>query len=132
MENNHFSIEVTEFLDNQMHPLRAEIEALREIILRAEPTLKEGIKWNGPNYSLNGEDRITMRLNPPKQIQIIFHRGAKVKTQPENRLIDGNYPFLTWKENDRAIATFKGLDDIQQFSEPFREVVIKWIKATTL
>ena len=100
-------------------------------ILHAEPGLTEGIKWNGPNYSLNGEDRITMRINPPKQIQVIFHRGAKVKSQPQNRLIDGNYPFLTWKENDRAIATFKGLDDIQQFSEPFHEVVTKWIKATT-
>jgi hypothetical protein len=131
MQTLNFSIEVTEFLDNQIHPLRAEIEALREIILRAEPTLNEGIKWNGPNYSLNGEDRITMRLNPPKQIQVIFHRGAKVKTQPENRLIDGNYPFLTWKENDRAIATFKELADIRQFSEAFQEIVTEWIKATT-
>ncbi len=131
MANNHFSNEVTDFLDKQLHPLRAEIEALREIILRAEPTLSEGIKWNGPNYSINGEDRITMRLNPPKQIQVIFHRGAKVKTQPENHLIEGNYPFLTWKENDRAIATFKGIEDIRQFSESFREVVTKWIKATT-
>lgn len=132
MQTLNFSIEVTEFLDNQIHPLRAEIEALREIILRAEPTLNEGIKWNGPNYSLNGEDRITMRLDPPKQIQVIFHRGAKVKTQPDNRLIDGNYPFLTWKENDRAIATFKELADIRQFSEAFQEIVTKWIKATTV
>jgi len=127
----NFNIEVTDFLDKQMHPMRVEIEALRDLILSAEPNLMEGIKWNGPNYSLNGEDRITMRLNPPKQIQVVFHRGAKVKNQPDNRLIDGNYPFLTWKENDRTIATFKGLDDILQFSEMFHEVVTKWVKATT-
>jgi len=60
--------------------MRVEIEALRDLILSAEPNLMEGIKW---------------------------------------------------KENDRTIATFKGLDDILQFSEMFHEVVTKWIKATT-
>ena len=49
--------------------------------------LTEGIKWNGPNYSINGEDRITIRINPPKQLQVIFHRGAKVKEPPAERLL---------------------------------------------
>jgi len=28
-----------------------------------------------------------MRINPPKKIQLIFHRGAKKLQQPENKLI---------------------------------------------
>lgn len=71
--------EVTAFLDVMNHPLRDLIENLRRVILTADPDLVEGIKWNGPNYSLNGQDRITMRIHPPKQVQLVLHRGAKVK-----------------------------------------------------
>ena len=60
--------EVTEFLNNLNHPLRAEIEILRENILSANSNLSENIKWNAPNYFYNGEDRITMKIQPPKQI----------------------------------------------------------------
>lgn len=74
---NMSSKKVTQFLDDLNHPLRKEIEQLRLIILGADPRLSENIKWNGPNFSFNGEDRITMRIHPSKQIQVIFHRGAK-------------------------------------------------------
>lgn len=46
-----------------------------------------------------------MRIQPPKQIQLVFHKGAKKLTQPKGKLIDDNW-LLTWKENDRAIAAF--------------------------
>ena len=58
--------DVTRFLDELHHPLRREIEALRVIILQANALLGENIKWNGPNYSVGAEDRITMRIQPPK------------------------------------------------------------------
>ena len=121
--------EVTEFLDRQNHPLRMEIELLRKIILESESSLTENIKWNGPNYAVNNEDRITMRIQPPKQIQLIFHRGAKKQEQPATRIIDDNSGILVWKENDRAVATFKNLAEIEQNRSLLREIVGKWIKA---
>ncbi len=121
--------EVTEFLDRQNHPLRTEIELLRKIILESESSLTENIKWNGPNYAVNNEDRITMRIQPPKQIQLIFHRGAKKQEQPATRIIDDNSGILVWKENDRAVATFKNLAEIEQNRSLLREIVGKWIKA---
>ncbi|MEZ4902822.1 MAG: DUF1801 domain-containing protein [Spirosomataceae bacterium] len=69
--------EVTKFLNDLNHPLRTEIEMLRHLILEANNSLAENIKWNGPNYCIATEDRITMRILPPKQIQLIFHRGVK-------------------------------------------------------
>ena len=121
--------EVTEFLDRQNHPLRMEIELLRKIILESESSLTENIKWNGPNYAVNNEDRITMRIQPPKQIQLIFHRGAKKQEQPAKHIIDDNSGILVWKENDRAVATFKNLAEIEQNRSLLREIVGKWIKA---
>lgn len=119
--------EVTRFLDEQNHPLRAEIERLREIIISSVSGLSENIKWNGPNYSFEGADRISMKIQPPKQIQIIFHRGAKKQDQPKEKLIQTNTKLLTWKENDRAIATFKSAADIQEYEPDLRAVVAAWI-----
>ena len=131
MSRDKLNHEVTEFLDGLNHSLRKEIEYLREIILSTDYDLAEGIKWNGPNYSLNGEDRITLRIHPQKQIQIIFHRGAKVKESPEKRLLGSEYNILLWKENDRAIASFRSLREILEKKQMIREVVEKWIEATT-
>lgn len=123
--------EVTSFLDSLNHPLRNEIECLRQLIMSTDHELTEGIKWNGPNYSINGEDRITIRINPPKQLQVIFHRGAKVKEPLNERLLSDDHDILSWKENDRAIASFKGMDEIQKKSHMIKEIVGKWIASTT-
>lgn len=129
MSKRELNNEVTVFLDGLMHPRREEIEYLRKIILDTESGLDEGIKWNGPNYSKNGEDRITMRINRPETLQIILHRGAKVKEQPEERLLSGKYDILVWKENDRAVATLKNLEEILKNSTLLKEIVTKWIEA---
>jgi len=122
--------EVTDFLDGQNHPLRKEIEQLRIYILSVDNNLMENIKWNAPNYCLDSEDRITMKIQPPKNIQLIFHRGAKKQTQTEDKLIEDNSKLLIWKENDRAIATFKNMTDINNAETDLVEIVNKWIKAT--
>ena len=122
--------DVTKFLDELNHPFRKEIEQLRLIILNATAGLTENIKWNGPNYSFGNNDRITMRIQPPKQVQLIFHRGAKVKEQPKEKLIQDDSGLLTWKENDRAVATFKNPADITGREQALIHVVKEWIRAT--
>jgi len=124
------NLDVTKFLDEQNHPYRNEIEQLRLIILGANNKLSENIKWNGPNYSFAGEDRITMRIQPPKQVQLIFHRGAKVKEQPKDKLIREDFGILTWKGNDRAIATFKNMQEIENSQTVLTKIVTEWINVT--
>ncbi|MCF2489232.1 DUF1801 domain-containing protein [Dyadobacter sp. CY347] len=119
--------EVSDFLDKLEHPLRREIDALRLIILQADSRLAENIKWNGPNYSVGAEDRVTMRIQPPKQIQLVFHRGAKVKEQPVDKLITEDHGLLVWKENDRAIASFKRLDAITAATSNLTNIVQEWL-----
>lgn len=122
--------EVTTFLDELNHPLRIEIEQLRNCILKANENLTENIKWNGPNYCFDNEDRITMRVQPPtKQIQIIFHRGAKKQTQPNDKLISNKSKILIWKENDRALVTFKSLQDIESGKTELTSIINEWINA---
>jgi hypothetical protein len=125
------NVEVTKFLDDLKHPLRAEIEQLRLSILNAVCGIVENIKWNGPNYCFANDDRITMRVQPPRQIQLIFHRGAKKLAQPKSKIIDDESGLLVWKENDRAIISFKSLDQIEKSDAALKNIVVKWIKATS-
>ena len=127
---NKLSSEVSEFLDGLNHPFRKEIEKLRLIIINATNDLTENIKWNGPNYCYGEADRITMRIQPPKQVQLIFHRGAKKQEQPKERIIQTDSKILTWKENDRAVITFKNMADIDKAEADLIEIVNDWIKAT--
>jgi hypothetical protein len=127
----NLNTDVSDFLDKQNHPFRNEIEQLRSFILTANTALTENIKWNGPNYCFDNEDRITMRIQPPtKQVQLIFHRGAKKQTQPTDKLIPNKSKLLVWKENDRAIITFKSLQDIKNGKDELLNIVNEWIRAT--
>lgn len=129
MKNLQLSKEADDFLNQLNHPLIKEIQTLRKIILSCSEELSENVKWNAPNYSHDGQDRITMKILPPKNIQLIFHRGAKKQEQPVNHLIEDPNGLLTWKENDRAIATFTTNEDIEKNKGIISQLVTDWISA---
>lgn len=122
--------EVTQFLNAINHPFRAEIEELRNIILSVDNGITENIKWNGPNYCVNNADRITMSIQPPKQVRIVLHCGAKVKTTPKEKIIKNDFGILDWKGNDRAIATFKSREDVTQTKNNLKAIIAEWIEVT--
>lgn len=130
--HSNTNVQVTQFISGMNHPLALEINRLREIILSANQDISENIKWNGPNYMHYGEDRITLRIQPPKQIQLIFHRGAKKLEQPSRKLIEDHKGILNWRENDRAIATFKTLEEIDANTENLATIIKAWLSATQM
>ncbi len=130
MESVNKNKEVTQFLDDQNHPFRSEIEVLRLLILNANIELTENIKWNGPNYSFAEQDRITIKIQPPKNLQIIFHCGAKVKVQPKGKLIKNDFGLLIWKENNRAVATFNSMQEIKKNALQLSSIVKEWLASS--
>lgn len=122
--------EVTAFLKPIKHPLIKEIEYLRAIILSAHAEMGENIKWNGPNFHHKDADRISMRINPPTQLQLILHRGAKVLEQPKGKLIEDDSGMLVWKGNDRAVITFKNMKEIKAKETQLKKIIIKWLAAS--
>jgi hypothetical protein len=121
--------EVSIFLDSLKHPLRSEIESLRKIILKSDAKLEENIKWNAPNYSLNEQDRFTLRILPVKNnVQIILHRGAKKQQPLGQKLIETDFKGLVWKENDRAILTFSEATAIEKAEAELVNVLKLWLE----
>ena len=122
--------EVNHFLAQLEHPLKPEIEELRAIILQANNKLTELIKWNAPSFCFNGDDRITMRIHPPRQIQVIFHRGSKVQELPKEKLITDGSGLLAWKTNDRAVASFSTMAEIRSRKADLTDIINKWLMVT--
>lgn len=70
---------VDQYVSALEHPHNETIELVRSAILASNGKITEQIKWNAPGFGLQGDDRVTFRLQPKDRFQIVFHRGAKVK-----------------------------------------------------
>lgn len=121
---------VNQFMTELAHPLKAEIEAVRAIILSADAAITEHIKWNAPSFCYAGEDCITFKLHPPKHIQLIFHRGAKVKDSSDFTFEDAS-GLLQWVTKDRAMVTLQNQEQIDTNREVLQTLVKNWMKATS-
>ncbi len=120
---------VNQFMAELTHPLKAEIEAVRAIILSADAGITEHIKWNAPSFCYAGDDRVTFKLHPPQRIQLIFHRGAKVKDST-NFAFEDTSGLLHWVAKDRAMVTLQDQQQIDTNREVLQTLVKNWMKAT--
>ena len=122
--------EVDIYLDSLDHTRKAEVLALRELILGAVPGLSETIKWNAPNYGRGDADRITMRLHPGNRVQLILHRGAKAGADDLFRFQDPD-KLISWAAPDRGVITIKDASDLAARSAAISEVLRRWVAMTT-
>jgi hypothetical protein len=119
---------VDEFMAKLDRPLRAQMEAVREIILSADRRITEGIKWNGPSFYCHGWFATFNRSPRAKElVQVIFHRGAKVKVGENSRYVEDPSGILEWITKDRCIARFDGMKDIEKKRAALRRVVAHWV-----
>ncbi len=121
--------DVTKLIESLNHPLINELAELREIILSSNIKLTENIKWNSPNFSIDGNDLFTIKIYPLTKVQIIFHRGAKKQQPIENKLINDPHNLLTWRENDRAIYTLNSKNSIGAHKLKIQQLINDWIKS---
>lgn len=117
------------FIENTQHPMKKEIEVLCDIIGNSGVDLTQHIKWNAPSFCYMGDDRITLKLNSHNSVDLVFHRGSKVKTIPTEKLIEESTQLLKWITNDRGIVSFSSLDDIQTNKESLIDIIKKWVVA---
>jgi hypothetical protein len=118
---------VETFLASLDHPFKPEILALRQVILGADPSIAEGIKWNAPSFRTS-EYFATMHLRAKDGVQIILHLGAKTRDNSTAGVaIADPESLLEWLAKDRASATFRDLNDIDARRSAFADVIRQWI-----
>jgi hypothetical protein len=118
--------EVDEFMRKLEHPFKAEMEAVRAIILGASPEISEGIKWNAPSFRVK-EYFATINIRKD-EVLIILHLGAKVKDNSTAGLkINDPTGLLEWLAKDRAAVKFHEMKAIKSRKAAFEKIVRQWI-----
>ncbi len=105
--------EVNLFMAQLQHPLKAEIEAVRAIILGTDKKLSERVKWNAPSFYYK-QDLITIHVKATKQVHLIFHNIAIASvTSP---LLEGDY-------KDRRMMYLRTMDEVKQHTKELQRIM---------
>jgi hypothetical protein len=121
------SQEVDLFMERLNHPLKEGVEQLRAAILDSNDHIAEHIKWNAPSFRYAGEDRVTFRLYPENRVQLVFHRGAKVKSDAGDFAFEDDTGLLRWVADDRAVVALRDVKDAKAKQSALVDVVNRWV-----
>lgn len=119
--------EVEAWLAASTHPLGAEIEAIRRLVLDAAPGIGENIKWNAPNFHTS-TNFATLQPRAREGVQLVLHFGAKRRRAPISAAdITDPHELLTWLGPDRAAVQFRDLADVQARHAAFTAIIRQWL-----
>lgn len=111
--------QVAAFMKNLVHPMKAETEALRQIIRSSNKKLAERIKWNAPSYYYK-DDIVTFGPYRNGKVLLVFHHPSVVKIK--SGLLEGNY-------KDRRLAWFDGMKKIKDNKKELQRILNELVKA---
>ena len=122
---------VVAFLRALDHPLKKDIEAVRQIILDVGPEIHEGIKWNAPSFRTT-EYFATLNLRAKDgkdRVWLILHLGAKAKDNSTKGMkIADPAGIVTWLAKDRCLLTFDDAKDIKAKRTALQAIIREWIR----
>lgn len=118
---------VDELMKTLIHPLKKDIDAVRKIVLSADRRIGEGVKWNAPSFHA-GEYFATVNLRSTDAVQLILHRGAKVRKTTARLAIDDPANLLKWLDKDRCLVTLGSSAAIRKNRAAFTRIVQQWIR----
>ena len=117
---------VDEYLAALDHPKKAEMQALRTLILAADPSIREGVKWNAPSFAV-ADWFATLTLRPLTQVRVVLHTGARAVPGHPDVVVDDPDGLLAWQGNYRAVATFQDLSEIEEGRSAFTRILQQWV-----
>ncbi len=109
--------EVDQFLQELDHPMNAEIQRVREIILTAHPEMEECIKWNSPTFTYKG-NMASFFMNARKHVSLMFHKGA---------LLADKTGLLQGEGKEGRTAKFADMADIESKKADLEALVRLWV-----
>jgi hypothetical protein len=110
--------EVDRYLKEKSHPLNAEIQRVREIVLNAHPAMEETIKWSSPTFMYKG-NMASYFMNAKKHVSLMFHKGA---------LINDKSGLLKGEGKEGRVAKFSSMQEIEKRKGDLEAVVKEWVR----
>lgn len=122
---------VDAFIAAQDKAVANTLMALRKIMLGADKTVGEQVKWNSPAYYYTGDmktfdpkdykrDIAVVNLNRKEYLLLIFPTGARIKDT--SGLLEGSYP------DGRRMVKITDEDDLKAKAKGLQQIVKEWLK----
>ena len=123
------SVSVEDYLDALDPSVRADVDALRDVVLGAHPGLSEEIKWNAPSFAHEGHDRVTLGLDGKGGYRIVLHRGAK-PLDTAGFHFDDEARLAKWPAPDRGVIALRDRAAIDARAADLTDLIARWIEVT--
>ena len=111
--------QVNEFMKELDHPLKTEVQMIREIIKNVNKEITEQIKWKAPSFSYKGAYLVTFNLRDQQKIHLVFHNPQIANVR--SKLLEGDY-------EDRRMAYFADENDVKAKKTAFEKALRDLIK----
>ena len=119
--------EVEKFLKEYEHPMQAEIQILRQIILDLSLNIREGVKWNSMSFQTS-EWFATFNKRETTRIEFVLHLGAKVRAENIREVIPDPAGLLKWLAEDRALMVIRDAADLEVKRVAVTALMTEWIR----
>lgn len=120
---------VDQFLAAQEPQRRADVESLRALVHDADPSLTEIVKWNSPDYTLDGVDRLTINAAGKGPVRLILHFGTeRAEDKAAAPTFSGDPDgLLTWHSDIRASLSLPEPSKLAERRNAIIAVIRAWL-----
>lgn len=107
---------VDDFLAKLDHPLKKEMGALRDTIMKVHPAITEEVKWGGPSFYYK-DDMATFSPRVKDAAVLVFHQveglavGSVLEPAPKGK----------------AYAKFKSMAEVNEKRQDLEAIIRQWI-----
>jgi hypothetical protein len=109
------------------HPMADPVQRLRAALLDGVDGLTEHVEWRSPTFVHGGVDRMTVDLSRAGRAVLVFHRGARVRS--DAFAFADPTGLLEWRGPDRALVTYTDAADLGAAVPVLTGLVRDWVRA---
>jgi hypothetical protein len=120
---------VEAFLDGLEHARLDDVREVRAALIALDG-VTERVKWNAPSLCIDGDDRITFRLQPGDRVEIVLHRGSRTRDDAATFTFDDPSGLIAWSTPDRGVIAFAADAPVATLLPQVLEVARAWLTAT--
>ena len=106
------------YMNSLKHPLKSEMEAVRNIIKKADARINERIKWNAPSYYYK-DDMVTFNAWAKDNVHLVFHHPFIVKIKSPS--LEGDY-------DSRRMMYFNDMKEVKKKKSELQRIIRELIK----
>jgi len=120
---------VEAFLDGLVHARLDDVREVRAALLTIDG-VTERVKWNAPSFCIDGDDRITFRLQPGDRVELVVHRGSRTRADAATFTFDDPSALITWSTADRGVIAFPADVPVATLLPQVLTTAHAWLTAT--